>query len=119
MIGRFLALFVVFAFAVVSTANATHMVRMKSTTDHAVQRHHVTVMGAGYDVQSCEMGQQCTPQSAAMCAVVCAGLLTFVIPQRGDASVFSARADYGPTIIPAVLSHNPGVNHRPPKFRLL
>lgn len=43
----------------------------------------------------------------------------FVIPERGGTSVFYARADYGLTIIPAVLSHNPGVNRRPPKLRLL
>lgn len=119
MIGRFLALFVVFAFAVASTANAGHMVRMGSTTDHAVQMHHVTAMVAGYDVQSCEMEQECASESAAMCAVVCTGLLNFVIPERAGASVVYARADYGPAIIPAILGHNPGVNRRPPKFRLL
>lgn len=119
MIGRFLALFVVFAFAVASTANAGHMVRMNSTPDHAVQTHHVSAMVTGYDVQSCEMEQECASESAAMCAAVCTGLLNFVIPERGGTSVFYARADYGLTIIPAVLSHNPGVNRRPPKLRLL
>ncbi|MGC4411104.1 hypothetical protein D4A92_24175 (plasmid) [Rhizobium rosettiformans] len=119
MIGRFFALFVVFAFAVASTANAGHMVRMNSSTADGVQMYHVTAMVAEYDAQSCEMEQDCASQSAAMCAAVCTGLLNFVIPERGGASVFHAREDYGPTIIPAVLSHNPGVNLRPPKLRLL
>ncbi|WP_154722876.1 hypothetical protein [Ciceribacter sp. T2.26MG-112.2] len=118
MIGRYLAVFVVVALAAVSMANAMHMVRMNSTTDHGVQMH-VAAIGVEYDAQSCEMEQKCASESAAMCAVVCTGLLNFVIPERGGAGIFYARAVYGPTIISAILSRNPGVNRRPPKLRLL
>ncbi|OQM73425.1 hypothetical protein [Manganibacter manganicus] len=119
MIGRFLALFVVFAFAVVSTASAGHMVRMNSSTADGAQMYHVTAIVAEYDAQSCEMKQECAPETAAMCAAVCTGLLNFVIPERAGASVFYAGTDYGPAVIPAILGHDPGVNRRPPKFRLL
>lgn len=118
MIGRFLALLVVFSFAVVSITTVAHAARMSASTHHAGQMNHVAALDTDSGV-TCNAKQDCGPGSTAICGFVCTGLLGFLLPEPDDVSPIYVVTDYELAIAPVVSGRGPGLNKPPPKLRLL
>ncbi|MBC2858467.1 hypothetical protein [Stappia sp. 28M-7] len=118
MIDRFVTMFALLAIAVVTTMTPAHTVRMSAGQDHVF---HVSEMMHVTDDsgRSCADQLHCGTADASICGFVCAGFTAFLpfpsaktgqeyVPSRHD---FPLEASH--------VGHAPGLNERPPKFRLL
>ena len=118
MFGRIVALLVVLSFAVVTAMTAAHTAR--ATLGEPVAGHSGHMMAAADSGDTaCGASQPCSPDDAAACAAICAGLPGCIAPVSGN--VFTGHVTAG-QVLPAetiVHGHSPGLNEQPPKTRLL
>lgn len=120
MIARLVTMLAILAITVVTTVASVHAARMsiKFSPEHAI---HVGEMmhSPGLAQPVCEGEQHCGSADAGMCEFVCAGLSAFLTSPVGEAGHAYGPVSHDFPFEASHVGHPPGLNERPPKFRLL
>ena len=118
MIRRAMAMLVVAAVAVVTAVATGHAVRMDGYAGHATHTSQIITTEASSG-PACGDEQSCGPASAALCAFVCVGGMSFLSPYQGPATFEQRSISFTRPDITAVRGHAQGRNDRPPISYLL
>lgn len=118
MFARLVTMFAALAVVVMMTVTFAHAARMSVEQDHAVH-----VGGMMHDTasseHSCDGNQPCGSVDAGSCELLCAGLaLVVTSPGEGTGRGYLPASHDLPSGA-IVASRAPGLDERPPKFRLL
>lgn len=120
MLERVVTMLAILAITVVTTVTSAHATRMSmnSGVDHAM---HVAdmMLTPVMAVLDCDAAEHCGSSNAEMCRFVCAGLALFLAPSCGEAGQAHGAASHDEQSEALHVGRAPGVNERPPKFRLL
>lgn len=118
MIRRAMAMLVVVAVALVTAVATGHAVRMDGYAGHATHTSQIITTEASSG-PACGDEQSCGPASAALCAFVCVGGLSFIFPDQGTATFEQRSISFKRPDMTAVRGHDQGRNDRPPISYLL
>lgn len=119
MLARIVAMFAIFAITAVTTVAPAHAARVGVTPPPAHMMPASEVVSEPAIALACQDQQQCGTAEAAMCEFVCTGVPAFLAAP-------DEKADHQPGSMIHDLAHGqlyanwmPGLNERPPKFRLI